>query len=1002
MRCAKMHGLLRAIAAMLALLLLAALQAGLCESAEAAPPHNYILVIDNSRSTTGRHSLGEATDPEGLRFDAARLVYQNVLSSGRGGQMGVIVFCGTKNCVTYGPVDIQSPEMDSVIGGNLSEDANRRRRDDYTDIRTALETARSMMADFEGKTSVILLTDGVNDLTNRSDPFTRPENIEANEKSVEAAQAIREAGADFHVIALTTRENVSADDPFMAFINRLAEAGGGTEDENARYDNVLVATQEDLNSALLQMLIKAESASDTIQTIVEYTPVYKPFVVPYEGITDATVNITFMPEDKPSLEKVELVAPYGEIYTLWEQGQAREQGGITVMEDRSYIMLAIPSPQPGNWNVAVTSRKEDSGDDSRVLINAIVRFNHNLRLMVDVPEQLYVDDPMSVAVWFQVFNGEAFEDLTESDIYDQSTARIIIITPGDKKWSGGMKLKGQRYEVSIAPKLAGEWRAQVRVRNPYVQETSDELTFTVSERPTLAPNTTATPAPTQRPTAEPVAASAQTPGPDPVDTPTPVPTVKPIEGMKLRIKPVVMKGGENFIHSDGRNITVSWKADKDAEWVSAELLEDGVHLMDLESGDRIDPKKLKEDAEYEVRVSVMPQFGGANDAEEYTESLNFRLLPEVAEVNGIQLFVDPLVKDDEGNEYLDRDAEAVVLSWVADGETESETARLLEDGAYLMDVQSGVGIDRAVFRDGAEYTLEVSVMPKNGAALGAKSVTAAATFRLYPAAEPVVGLALEVSDGSLKDGIYRLKGNSATLSWHIDGGDVDHYELSIMGEADAVRETLTGTSYTFSTDVKGDYVAALTAVPRYARGGDGNITATVVIRPHIATFVEKYWPFGVGILALLAIALAVLLILRAARAERIIGKLHVVCEELGLDKQLMFTDGMKGVKPDSPLTAHRDFAKMKGQKAYALLSNIRINTALANNLGRVNCKSDDEALVERVKAVQHRPNERLLALSYEPRRGRKDLCYVGKFDIGESAITVDDGGREYKFLFTGR
>ena len=56
-----------------------ALPAGWAENS--APSHNYILIIDNSRSTTGRHSLGGATDPRGLRFDAARLVYQNVISS---------------------------------------------------------------------------------------------------------------------------------------------------------------------------------------------------------------------------------------------------------------------------------------------------------------------------------------------------------------------------------------------------------------------------------------------------------------------------------------------------------------------------------------------------------------------------------------------------------------------------------------------------------------------------------------------------------------------------------------------------------------------------------------------------------------------------------------------------------------------------------------------------------------------------------------------------------
>ena len=72
------------ILALVALLLALAVSAFAAQAAakgEGVAPHNYILIIDNSRSTTGRHSLGGATDPKGLRFDAARLVYQNVASS---------------------------------------------------------------------------------------------------------------------------------------------------------------------------------------------------------------------------------------------------------------------------------------------------------------------------------------------------------------------------------------------------------------------------------------------------------------------------------------------------------------------------------------------------------------------------------------------------------------------------------------------------------------------------------------------------------------------------------------------------------------------------------------------------------------------------------------------------------------------------------------------------------------------------------------------------------
>ena len=75
----------------------------------------------------------------------------------------------------------------------------------------------------------------------------------------------------------------------------VVAAGGGAQQEDGSYDNVLMATQSDLDSKLLQTLIRAESASQAIQTIVRYTPVDAAFKVPYAGISDATVNVTFMP-----------------------------------------------------------------------------------------------------------------------------------------------------------------------------------------------------------------------------------------------------------------------------------------------------------------------------------------------------------------------------------------------------------------------------------------------------------------------------------------------------------------------------------------------------------------------------------------------------------------------------------------------------------------------------------------------------------------------------------
>jgi hypothetical protein len=88
------------------------------------------------------------------------------------------------------------------------------------------------------------------------------------------------------------------------------------------------------------------------------TPVEDSFTVPYDGITDATVNVTFMPEDKALLETVALVDPNGDRRVVWDAANGiHEDAGIAVTESRSYIMVDIPAPEAGAWRLDVTSRE---------------------------------------------------------------------------------------------------------------------------------------------------------------------------------------------------------------------------------------------------------------------------------------------------------------------------------------------------------------------------------------------------------------------------------------------------------------------------------------------------------------------------------------------------------------------------------------------------------------------------------------------------------------------
>jgi len=1000
------------IGILIALLALSAAWTGLAEGGEpdgaAVKPHNYILLIDNSRSTTGAHSLGGATDPRGLRFDAAQLVYQNVVSSadmGSRGKLGVIVFCGPKNCVSYGPLEIDDPALDERIGKYLNAAANANRRDVYTDIRTALQTASDMMAGFEGDTSVILLTDGVNDLSNRSDPFSRPENIEANAKCAELVAEMHGQGADFQVIALTAQEDVANTDAFMVFINDLAKAGGGKAGSDGEYSNVLMATQADLNSKLVQLLIKAESASESIQTIVEYAPLDAPFTVPYRGITEAAVNVTFMPEDKALLKSVALVDPDGERHTLWDADGIHDEAGFNVTEGRSYIMLDVIDPEAGQWRLAVDSR-EGSGHDSQALINAVVRFNHNLRVKVEMADTVPLGESTRIDAWFQVYD-ETYEDLTDSDIYAQSTATLTVFTPGGNRKTVAMRQDGDRYTVHFKPKVAGDWKAEVRVRNPYVQQTQDDIEFHVikpaesTPEPTPEPIPESTLEPTPEPLEEETVEATATPRPRqtlvPTPTPSPEPEVVPITSLALSIEPSVTTGaGERFL--TGEKTTFDWTLDEETDSVEAVLMQGEKVIGKLVSGMSFDSSFFKEGVEYAFRVTAMPKNGELMGAEPAVQTLSFRAAPAPLSEEAITLDVQPRMEDSDDAVYVDRNAEAITLSYDISRPTDAVTARLLEDGAPIAeDLQSGDTIERGRLKDVSEYTLEVSALPKDGALTGTQPTEKALAFRLYPLPAAVEGLTLEVPGGKSKNDVTKVKGNTAQLTWSA-GGDIDHYELTVTDANGNLisRENLSPstTSYTLHKG-KGDCRVELAAVPRYATSDDASVARTS-LTVHSLSLLERFWYILVALVLLLAGGgVALFMLLKDRNAKRVTGTLRVRCDALGLNQLLTFFDDRKGVKLDDPITTHQDLAKLKGKPAFALLANVKVNNAVTDRDGRAPGESAEED-------SRHRGNARVVRLTFtDPQTKQDTVCYVGRYDVEPAVMTLTDGAQTQEFTFTG-
>lgn len=913
--------------------------------------HNYILIIDNSRSTTGRHSLGSATDPNGLRFDAAKLVYENVLSTaetGSQGKIGVIVFCGSENCVTYGPMDIDAdPEaLDAAIGDNLNEAANRNRRDNYTDIRTAVDTARSMMLDFpEGATSVILLTDGVNDLLNRADPLNQPENIEANDQTVAIIQDMRDRGADFYVIALTASGSNRDTEAFMAFINRMAEAGGGEPAEGGNCDNVLMATQSDLNSKLLQTLILAESAPDAdIQNIVEHTPFQEAFTVPYEGISDATVNITFMPEDKRRLEAIQLTDPDGVSCTLYDANGAQQLSGFSVAEDRSYIILGIAFPKPGEWRVSITGKK-----GAEVPIDAVVRLNHNLRMRLGRRSNPHAGEPVTLEMWFKRYNGEGHEDLTASDIYGMTAATLTMTPPeGGETQTVDMRLEGNRYVAEITPDVPGTWTLDVEARNDYWSDRMEGLSLEVL--PALTPEPAV-----ETGTAEGGASGGGAPG------------------------------------SSSAGDSESGGASSGSVGAGTGDLP-GVGLGDLPGGTSGD-----------LQASVAED--GSVVVEDESGDASFKWKVEPSE-----------------------DGESVKVSW--EGGPEGATAQLLdeESGAVLIpSLQSGDSIDLSELGMEVSYTLMLTPTTDDGTdvAAEARAIVKDLELQLVPDVDDVAGVALQVAGL-----VMQAKPNLATSQEALDElkatmkdvqALVDEVTNGVKAASDAPEgETMPEVPVGDGTAAKSAATANITATPKVtatprptattkpaannepasdagktestASGGDvaPQPAFSLASSQDLIAMAKENWKIlaiGAGALVLLIV---IILVLKDRFAERVTGTLRIECESIMLSMLLRF-EGKGRIKVNAPLTKHPDVARMKGSKAYDVLSNIRVSMVRADQRGRV---PDSEA--------EHRPNDHLIRLTFtDPNTGEQQVCDVGKYDIAPSKLTVTDIGRKYELTLDG-
>lgn len=930
--------------------------------------HNTILVLDGGASDA---------DPAGLRFDAARLVYENLLA--QRGELGAVIYSDGEYCEGFGPMALNADraELDAAIGDHLSGTTGE--GSGGGNIAAALRRVRDMLKDLDRRTAtdVILLT-----------PVSESE----NRRAIELAGKLREEGASIYVVAL--RLPGAADT--SEFLRQLAGSG----------DNLFYSTAGDLDVTLLQTLILAESAPEVNQFISGTTPLEAKFTVPYADLNDAAVNLVFAPEDKARLGDIALVSPGGLRFDLWSNGAATAAEGIGVAEGRSYIMLDIPAPETGEWTVIAT------GDGAG--LNVVPHLSHNLRLRLNLRSLFDAGETVLAEAWFQKYDDGGYEDLVDSDIYDQSQATLELYAPGadasgEPTLSVPMTYDGSgHWTASYDPEGLGIWTARAQVENDYLKAELKYNAFEVTDAPTP------TPAPTPTTT------------PEPTPTPTPLPEVATLETFELSIDGLLTDSrGKNYVDGEQESFNVAWEIEGETDSVEAALMKDGKALITgLKSGDAIPTSALEPGHNYSFRVSVVPKNGLLAGRRPMVKSIGFKLAPAIGEIKGISIDVQPRTEGEE-EVLIPRDAKSIEITWSVDGGVDSAKAELLEDGNVIRNnLRTGTLIQRSALKDGAAYTVRVSAVPENGELRGAEAKVEELSFRMFPEAVPIEGLALSLPGAELKKDAWRFEGSTAQLVWTMTAGEAERYILKVTDSkgTPVAAQGLDGDakSYTVELPKNDDYTVELTAVPKNAQDDSMNAVATLTIRPHIKNFFEKYWYFlAGGLAALLAILAAVLLLLRRGKnkpkakstgksggkvkvdkkATYIVGTLHVYCEELELDAELKFDRPTKGgdstaaaVKEGEPITAHPELAKLKGEEAHRLLNGVKLSMARADGSGNVAGEK---------KSPGHQPNAQVIGLTSLLPTGAKEVRYVGEYDIGEVTLRRKSPDGDYDFIFWG-
>ena len=443
-------------AMLLALLLLLSLVPGPFASAEEPIAEvnrfNVVLVIDKSGSL--RDINGNGTDPDGLRFDAMRL-FLGLLTE-RGNNVGVVVF---DQEIRF---DSGLREMD----GMEDKKALIREAEAYTpaydtDIGSAVLRATEMLQGMREKNGlpcmILLLTDGKTD-------FTTEGGLEKKQASWAVAQQALDAAKEAHITISGILLNVEGKgDGGRWEFTAYTQGTGGTFVEVSRPEDLADAFRQFYSMINNTVYTGAQRVAFSDEGRAEFF-----FTVPSFGVEEVNVVVEHdtAPDDRTldTLVGVEILQPDGSRYDDAEHA---------LLSSR-YILVKIPAPAVGEWQVRLAGEPEDWVD-----VTMVYNASMSVALDGDRPSGAYrayspysftaaVTDPGVEQIGEQELRSLravlSVENLATGDVREYAmtagesaySADISFLKNGDYALTaevgiGGFRVRSEPMEVTVEP-----------------------------------------------------------------------------------------------------------------------------------------------------------------------------------------------------------------------------------------------------------------------------------------------------------------------------------------------------------------------------------------------------------------------------------------------------------------------------------------------------------------------------------------------------------------------